>query len=71
MRLVEAEVTQRIINRLIGWSVNAAARKAVGVKTALTYNGMVALRLLAAREAQIAAHTPETRLARLHVTFER
>jgi DNA topoisomerase-1 len=70
MRLVEAEITQRIINRLIGWSVSAAVRKAVGVKTALTYNSMVVLRLLGAHEAQVAEHTPETRW-HASVTFER
>lgn len=69
MNQVEAEITQRTVNRLVGWSVNAAARKAVGIKTALTYYGMVALRLLAAHETQIAAHTPETRW-RASVTFE-
>jgi DNA topoisomerase-1 len=61
MRLVEAEITQRIINRLIGWSVSAAGHKAVGVKKMLTYHGMIALRLLAERESEIAAHTPATR----------
>ncbi|MCK6580440.1 MAG: DNA topoisomerase [Anaerolineae bacterium] len=70
MRLVEAEITQRIINRLIGWSVSAAVRKVGGVKTAFTYNGMVALRVLAAHEAQVAAHTPETRW-HASITFER
>lgn len=66
---VEAEITQRTVNRLVGWNVNAAARKAVGFKTALTHYAMVALRLLAAHEAQIAAHIPETRW-HASVTFE-
>lgn len=70
IHLVEAEVTQRIINRVIGWSVSAGVRKAVGVKMALTYYGMVALRLVAAHEAQIAAQPPETRW-HASVTFER
>lgn len=61
MRLVEAEVTQRIINRLIGWNVSAASHKADAVKKTLTYHGMIALRLLAEREAELAAHTPATR----------
>lgn len=61
MRLVEAEITQRIINRLIGWRVSAAGHKAVGVEKTLTYHGMIALRLLAEREADIAAHLPATR----------
>jgi DNA topoisomerase-1 len=69
MRLVEAEITQRIINRLIGWSVSAAVRKAVGVKTALTYDGMVALRLIGERERIIAAFTSQTAW-RASVTFE-
>ena len=46
------------------------AREALGRKTALSYSGTVALRLLAAREAQIAAHSTETRW-RASVTFER
>lgn len=70
IHLVEAEVTQRIINRVIGWSVSARVRKVVGVKMALTYNGMAALRLVAAHEAQIAAQPPETRW-HASVTFER
>ncbi len=69
MNQVEAEITQRTVNRLVGWSVNAAARKAVGIKTALTYHGMVALRLLAAHQAQLAAHIPKTRW-HASVTFE-
>ncbi|GIK27921.1 MAG: DNA topoisomerase 1 [Chloroflexota bacterium] len=70
IHLVEAEVTHRIINRVIGWSVSAGVRKAVGVKMALTHNGMVALRLVAAHEARIAAQPPETRW-HASVTFER
>jgi DNA topoisomerase-1 len=61
MRLVEAEVTERIINRLISWSISAIGQKTVGVKKSLTYHGMIALRLLAEREAEIAAHIPATR----------
>jgi DNA topoisomerase-1 len=61
MKLIEAYAAERIFSRLIGWSINAAARPALGFKTALTYDGMIALRLLAERDAQIAAFTPETR----------
>lgn len=67
---VEAEITQRTVNRLVNWSVNAAARTAVGFRTALTHYAMVALRLLAAHETQIAAHIPET-CWRASVTFEK
>jgi len=61
MNQIEAEMTERIVDRLVGWSVNAAARKTLGFKTALSYNGMVALRLLVERDHAIAAFTPETR----------
>ena len=64
IRQVEAFLTGRIIERLAGWSVNLHARK-----VPLTYSGMVALRLLAAREAQITAFAPEMRW-RASVTFE-
>ena len=61
MQQIEADVTERIVDRLVGWSVNAAARKALGFKTALSYDGMVALRLIVERNHEIAAFTPETR----------
>jgi len=61
MRLIEADMTEHIVDRLVGWSVNVAARKALGFKTALSYDGMVALRLLVERDHEIAAFTPETR----------
>lgn len=61
MNRIEAEMTGRMVDRLVGWSVNAAASKALGFKTALTYDGMIALRLLVERDRQIAAFTPETR----------
>jgi DNA topoisomerase-1 len=61
MKLIEAYAAERILGRLVGWSINAAARQALGFKTALTYDGMVALHLLAERETQIGAFTPETR----------
>ncbi len=68
MRQIEAYMTRRIIERLIAWSVNAQARKALGFKTALTYDGMVALRLIAERESAIAAFKPQTEW-RASVTF--
>lgn len=67
---VEAFLTGRIIDRLAGWGVNLHTRKTLGRTGALTYSGMVALRLLAERTAQIVAHTSETRW-RASVTFER
>jgi len=61
MRQIEAHAAERIVARLVGWSINAAARETLGFKTALTYGGMVALRLLAERDAQIAAFVSDTR----------
>ncbi|MBK9750130.1 MAG: hypothetical protein IPO91_25605 [Chloroflexi bacterium] len=61
IKLIEAYAAERILARLVGWSINAAARPALGFKTALTVDGMVALRLLSERDAQTAAFTPETR----------
>ena len=61
MKQIEADMTERIVDRLVGWSVNAAARKTLGFKTALSYDGMVALRLLVERNHEIAAFMPETR----------
>lgn len=60
-KLIEAHTAERTFTRLVGWSINAAARQALGFKTSLTAEGMVALRLLSERAAQIAAFTPETR----------
>jgi len=59
MQRIEAHITRRIMDRLVGWSMNAQIRKAVGFKTALTYGGLVALRLLAAKEAEITAFMPQ------------
>ncbi len=63
MKLIEAYAAERIVARLVGWTINAAARQALGFKTALTVDGMVALRLLAERDAQTAAFTPGNALA--------
>jgi DNA topoisomerase I len=60
MRTVEAYMTRRIIERLVAWSVNAQARKALGFRTALAYDGMVALRVIAERESAVAAFTVQT-----------
>jgi DNA topoisomerase IA len=68
MRQVEAYLTRRIIERLIAWSVNAQARRALGFTTALSHDGMVALRLIAAYESTITAFTPQTGW-RVSVTF--
>ncbi|MBK8138287.1 MAG: hypothetical protein IPK52_21150 [Chloroflexi bacterium] len=48
---IHAALTARIADRLAGYAVNAAASKALGIETRLTYGGMVALRHLANREA--------------------
>jgi DNA topoisomerase-1 len=69
MHQIEAHMTRRLIERLIAWSVNAQTRKALGFKTALTYDGMVALRLIAARENAVTAFTPQSGW-RASVTFE-
>lgn len=61
MKLIEAYAAERTVARLVGWSINASARPVLGFKTALTYDGMVALRLLADRDTQTGAFTPETR----------
>ncbi|MBK8034681.1 MAG: hypothetical protein IPK17_35300 [Chloroflexi bacterium] len=61
MKLIEAHAAERILDRLVGWSINVTARQALGFKTALTFDGMVALRLLTERDAQHGAFTPETR----------
>lgn len=58
---IEAHTAERTFTRLVGWSINAAARQALGFKTSLTTDGMVALRLLSERAEQNAAFTPETR----------
>ncbi len=70
MRQIEAHMTRRIIERLIAWSVNVQARKAIGGKPALTWGGMVALRLIAERESAVAAFVPQTGW-RASVAFER
>jgi DNA topoisomerase-1 len=70
MNLVEAHVTRRIIERLIGWGVTAAVRKTLSGKPSLTWAGMVALRLLAEREGAIDTFTPQT-VWRASVAFER
>jgi DNA topoisomerase IA len=69
MPQIEAYMTRRIIERLVTWSVNAQARRALGFRTALTCEGMVALRLIAERESAIAAFAPQTGW-RASVTFE-
>lgn len=68
MKLIEAYAAERILARLVGWSINVAARQALGFKTALKFDGMVALRLLSERDAQNAVFTPETRW-RANVSF--
>jgi DNA topoisomerase-1 len=69
MHQIEAYMTHRIIQRLITWSVNAQASKELGFKTALTYDGIVALRLIAARENAVTAFTSQSGW-RASVTFE-
>jgi len=61
MYQIEADTTERIVDRLVGWGVNGAASNALNFKTALSYDGMVALRILHQHDREIAAFTPETR----------
>jgi DNA topoisomerase-1 len=60
LRQIDAHLTRRLIERLITWSINAQARDALGFKTALSGDSMVALRLAAERDSAIAAFTPQT-----------
>jgi DNA topoisomerase-1 len=69
MHQIEAYMTGRIIKRLITWSVNTQAGKKLGFKPGLTYNSMIALRLISERERIIAAFTSQTAW-RASVTFE-
>ncbi len=68
MPQIEAHVAERTVARLIRWSVNAAARQALGFPTDLSTAGLLALRLLADRTARIATFTP-TLHWRATVTF--
>ncbi|MBK9750772.1 MAG: hypothetical protein IPO91_28975 [Chloroflexi bacterium] len=65
---IEAHVAERTLDRLLGWSVNTAARQALGFPTQLSSAGLLALRLLTDRAARMAAFTP-TRQWRATVTF--
>jgi DNA topoisomerase-1 len=70
MKLIEAHITNRIIERLIGWSVSAAARKAVDAKVSLSYAGMVALQLLVQQETVISTFVSHSAWS-ASVVFER
>ncbi|MBN8638503.1 MAG: hypothetical protein J0M07_24535 [Anaerolineae bacterium] len=65
---IEAHVAERTVDRLISWSVNAAARQALGYQLNLSSAGLLALRLLADRAARMADFTP-TKQWRATVTF--
>lgn len=68
MRWIEAHMTRRIIERMVNWSVNEQAERALGFKTALSWYGMVALRIISERDTEMAAFTPQTAW-RASVTF--
>lgn len=55
---IEAYVAERAVDRLISWSVNTAARQALGFPTQLNPAGLLALRLLADRAGRMANFTP-------------
>lgn len=58
MRQIDAELARRMINHLIGTAISEALSSA-HEKIALSYTGMLALRLLLEREQDIAAHIPQ------------
>lgn len=57
MNWIEAELALRTVDRLAGYTVNAAARQA-DLDIGLSRTAMIALCRLADRENEIAAHTP-------------
>jgi len=65
---IEAQVAECTVDRLLGWSVNAAARETLGFPTQLSSVGLLALRLLADRAARMTSFTPTTQW-RATVTF--
>jgi len=58
MKRVESAVTERILDRLIGFGVNVQASKALSGRIALSYDGMVALRVLAEQPLHETKTTP-------------
>jgi DNA topoisomerase-1 len=70
MKRVEAHITDRIIERLIGWGVTAAARKTVDGNASLSYAGMVALLQMAQKEAVVTTFVSHP-VWRASVVFER
>ena len=70
MKLIEAHITNRIIERLIGWGVTAAARKTIDDKASLSYGGMVALLQMAQKEAVVTTFVSHP-VWRASVVFER
>ncbi|MCC6565643.1 MAG: hypothetical protein IT298_07775 [Chloroflexi bacterium] len=59
LRLIDAELTRRIVGRLISVGVNAAILTADEGTAPLPYTSMLGLRLVQDRERQIAGHKPQ------------
>jgi len=59
-RRIDAELTRRMIARLIGIGVSAGLSSASGGRIALTYGGLLALRLVQERVRRIASHQPQS-----------
>ncbi|MBK9121501.1 MAG: hypothetical protein IPM16_00070 [Chloroflexi bacterium] len=60
LRLIEAELTRRIVGRLISAGVNAMISRADEGTPSLSYASLLALRLVQDRERQIASHKPQS-----------
>jgi DNA topoisomerase-1 len=60
LRLIDAELTRRIVGRLISVGVNAAILTADEGTAPLPYTSMLGLRLVQDRERQIAGHKPQS-----------
>lgn len=60
LRLIDAELTRRIVSRLITIGVNAVVSAADEGTSPLSYAGMLGLRLVQDRERQIASRKPQS-----------
>ncbi|MBK9124419.1 MAG: hypothetical protein IPM16_15045 [Chloroflexi bacterium] len=60
LRLIDAELTRRIVGRLISAGVNAAISRADESYSSLSYASMLGLRLVQDRERQIASHKSQS-----------
>ena len=61
MNWIDAEVTERIVDRLVGYGVNSTALKALGAKNAVSRTGMLALHLLVKWDKDFAEAVQEAR----------